>query len=248
MDEKVGIYQFYAESFQCDFTGRLSMGVLGNHILNVANMNASKNGFGITYLNEHNYTWVLSRLIIELDEMPAENTHFTIETWIESVLAYFSTRNFAIKNAEGKPIGYARTVWAMLDMNTRQPLNLLQLRDGIMTQFICEERTCPMQKVSKIRVTTDTPVMKHAIRYSDIDINIHMNSVRYIEHILDIFDMDKFREKRISRFEIAYIAEAHYGDTLIFYIDSDEATDTHQVEVRQQSGGEVTCRAKIHFE
>ena len=69
-ENKIGTYQFVAEPFHVDFNGRLTMGVLGNHLLNCAGFHASDRGFGIATLNEDNYTWVLSRLAIELDEMP----------------------------------------------------------------------------------------------------------------------------------------------------------------------------------
>ena len=69
-NNKIGTYKFVAEPFHVDFTGRLTMGVLGNHLLNCAGFHASDRGFGIATLNEDNYTWVLSRLAVELDEMP----------------------------------------------------------------------------------------------------------------------------------------------------------------------------------
>lgn len=67
-ENKIGTYQFVAEPFHVDFNGRLTMGVLGNHLLNCAGFHASDRGFGIATLNEDNYTWVLSRLAVELDE------------------------------------------------------------------------------------------------------------------------------------------------------------------------------------
>ena len=66
--DKVGSYSFVAEPFHVDFTGRLTMGVLGNHLLNCAGFHAADRGFGIATLNESHYTWVLSRLAIELTE------------------------------------------------------------------------------------------------------------------------------------------------------------------------------------
>ena len=69
-ENRIGTYQFVAEPFHVDFNGRLTMGVLGNHLLNCAGFHANDRGFGIATLNEDNYTWVLSRLAIELDEMP----------------------------------------------------------------------------------------------------------------------------------------------------------------------------------
>ena len=56
-NNKIGTYKFVAEPFHVDFTGRLTMGVLGNHLLNCAGFHASDRGFGIATLNEDNYTW-----------------------------------------------------------------------------------------------------------------------------------------------------------------------------------------------
>ena len=55
------------------------------------------------------------------------------------------------------------------------------------------------------------------VNYNDIDINGHVNSVKYIEHVLDLWDIAWYREHRLKRFEIAYVAEAHQGDKMDFY-------------------------------
>ncbi len=44
-NNKIGTYKFVAEPFHVDFTGRLTMGVLGNHLLNCAGFHASDRGF-----------------------------------------------------------------------------------------------------------------------------------------------------------------------------------------------------------
>ena len=134
---KVGKYQFVAEPFHEDFTGRLTMGVLGNHLLNCAGFHASNRGFGIATLNEDNYTWVLSRIAIELDEMPYQYEDFTIWTW-ENVYRLFTDRNFALLDKDGKKIGYARSVWAMINLNTRKPADLLALHGGSIVDYVCD--------------------------------------------------------------------------------------------------------------
>ena len=40
-EDKIGTFHFVAEPFHVDFTGRLTMGVLGNHLLNCAGFHAS---------------------------------------------------------------------------------------------------------------------------------------------------------------------------------------------------------------
>ncbi|MCD8031999.1 MAG: thioesterase [Bacteroides sp.] len=243
-DEKTGTYSFVAEPFHVDFNGRVTLGVLGNHLLNCAGFHASDRGFGIATMNEENYTWVLSRLAIELDAYPVQYEDFSIRTWVENVYRLFTDRNFAILNQEGRPIGYARSVWAMINLNTRRPTDLLALHDGNITGYICDE-PCPIEKPSRIKVEATEPVADHTARYSDIDINGHVNSIRYIEHILDLFPMELYREKRVRRFEMAYVAESYYGEKLLFFRD-DAGGDEYHVEVRKETG-EVVCRSKILF-
>lgn len=241
---KIGKYQFVAEPFHVDFTGRLTMGVLGNHLLNCAGFHASDRGFGIATLNEDNYTWVLSRLAIELDEMPFQYEDFTIWTWVENVYRLFTDRNFALLDKDGKKIGYARSVWAMINLNTRKPADLLALHGGSIVDYVCDE-PCPIEKPSRIKVTSTEPVATLKAKYSDIDINGHVNSIRYIEHIMDLFPIEMYKEKRIRRFEMAYVAESYYGDELTLYKDElgDGAFD---IEVKK-NGSEVVCRSKVIF-
>lgn len=243
-EEKIGTYRFVAEPFHVDFTGHLMLGVLGNHLLNSAGFHASDRGFGIATLNADNYTWVLSRLAIELEDMPLQYEEFSIRTWVENVYRLFTDRNFALLDKDGKPIGYARSVWAMISLHTRKPADLLALHGGSIEEYVCQA-PCPIEKPSRIKVEAAGPVASVTARYSDIDINGHVNSIRYIEHILDLFPLDLFRDSRIRRFEMAYMAESYYGDRLDFYKD-DLGNGEYAVEVRK-NGGEPVCRARLLF-
>lgn len=243
-ENKIGTYSFVAEPFHVDFTGRLTMGVLGNHLLNCAGFHATERGFGIATLNESNYTWVLSRLAIELEEMPLQYEYFSVQTWIENVYRLFTDRNFAILNKDGKPIGYARSIWAMISMDTRKPADLLSLHNGSIVDYICQKE-CPIEKPGRIKVNQKELAGEVVTKYSDIDINGHVNSIRYIEHILDLFPLEIFREKRIRRFEMAYNAESYYGDTLAFYKEQ-VSENEYDIEVKK-NGQEVVVRSKVIF-
>ena len=245
-DNRIGTYAFVAEPFHVDFTGRLALGVLGNHLLNCAGFHASEHGFGMTTLNEENYTWVLSRLAIEMDEMPRQYEAFSIDTWVEDDYRLFTNRNYAIRDKAGRTLGYARSVWAMINMHTRRPIDLLSVNGGTIREFICDA-PCPIGKPSRIKVHAEGPAASLRAKYSDIDINGHVNSIRYIEHILDLFPLEQYRQKRIRRFEMAYVAESYYDDQLDFYLETEAGGDTCNVEIRK-NGTETVCRSKITFE
>ncbi|MDD6908955.1 acyl-[acyl-carrier-protein] thioesterase [Phocaeicola faecicola] len=243
-ENKIGSYDFVAEPFHVDFTEKLTMGVLGNHLLNCAGIHAAERGFGIAELNENHYTWVLSRLAVEMEEMPRAYEKFSIRTWVENVYRLFTDRNFEIVNAAGKPIGYARSIWAMISMETRKPADLLALHGGGITDYICDKE-CPIEKAGRVKVNEAEPVARYTAKYGDIDLNGHVNSVKYIEHALNLFPLEMFREKKLRRFEVAYVAESYYGDTLCFYREQ-VGEGEYDIEIKKNDT-EVVVRIKMIF-
>ena len=249
--EKVGKYLFMAEPFHCDFSHRLFMGHLGNHLLNAADFHSTDRDFGMTYLNPIHKTWVLSRLAVEMDEMPMQYTKFNVETWVESAMKYFTNRNFCVVGEDGKVYGYGRSVWAMIDTETRQPQDILEIHDGEIVNWIETEKECPIEKSSRVKMS-DKAVLVREIDtyYNDVDVNGHVNSIKYIEHILDMFSIDFYRENKIKRFEIAYVAESYGGDRLSFW---QELTGDNEYCIRitkLSEDGEKTievCRCKVVF-
>lgn len=244
--EKIDSFSFICEPFHSDFTGQLTLSVLGNHLLNCAGQHASRRGFGIARLNNEDHTWVLSRMVIEFDALPKQYEPFEIRTWVESVYRLFTDRNFAICNKDGKPVGYARTVWAMIGMHSRKPVELTTLYDGAIPSYTCPEEPCPIDKPGRIKVTASKPSLTFTARYSDIDINGHVNSMRYIEHVMDLFTLDYMRSHQLKRFEIAYVTESYCGDTIDVFAD-DNGDGTWQAELRNADSGTVLCRCKLQF-
>lgn len=247
---KIGRYKNLAEPFHCDLHKELFIGHLGNHLLNAADFHSNDRGFGMVYLNAINKTWVLSRLVIEMDEMPKIYDEFYVESWVENALRYFTNRNFHIQSADGRTLGWGRSIWAMIDTVTRQPVNILDVKDGEIEQWVESERQNPIDKPSRVKMTDKAElVYEYVARYNDVDINGHVNSVKSIEHVLDIFPVDTYKEKRIKRFDIAYVAESHAGDTLRFYREN--GADENEVMVRISKvtpDGEVECvRTLVRF-
>ncbi|WP_455628801.1 acyl-[acyl-carrier-protein] thioesterase [Parabacteroides chinchillae] len=206
--EKVGVFHFDAESYQMDFRGRVTIPMIGNYLIHAASAHAAGRGFGYDDMTERHTAWVLSRLALEVTEYPKNAQSITVYTWVDEVGRLFTSRCFELADGEGKTFGFARSVWAAIDLESRRP-TLLDV-EGL--SIYISDRICPIEKPGKILpVENKTEGVPYMVKYSDLDINGHLNSIKYMEHLLDLFDINMFREKEVNRFEIAYQAEGKYG-------------------------------------
>ena len=248
---KIGKYEFTAEPFHCDFSGRMFLGHLGNQMLNAADFHSTDRGFGMKYLMTINRSWVLSRLAVEMEEMPTQHERHTVETWVESAMKYFTSRNFRVSDGNGKVYGYGRSIWAMIDTETRQPTDIYSIDNGAINNWIVDDKPCPIEKSGRVKMDGEGELVGTiSVNYNDIDINGHVNSVKYIEHVLDLWDIDWYRDHRLRRFEIAYVAEAHQGDQLCFY--REQVTENEYcvrlVKIENATGNKTeVCRCKLLF-
>lgn len=248
---KIDTYKYIVEPFDDDFTGRLSWGVLGKHVLACAERHAGARGFDRLQRGGHHYLWVLSRMAFDIQQWPRLGEHYAITTWVRRYYRYFTDRCFELLDAEGHIIGRVFTIWAMIDSETRRPQDLETLFGHSLDQYIDLERPFPTPSFSRVKIKTERPEAKREMLYTDIDENNHVNSIRYIELILDTFPKDFFETNEVSHLEIAYNSEALCGDELSFYV-SQTAGDTYNIIVRKNTdiepmGGETVCHSLVRF-
>lgn len=246
---KVGRYDFQVEPFHCDFKNRLFPGHLGNGMLNAADFHSTDRGYGVAELNRSHKTWVLSRFAIEVLEMPEAYQKVAVETWVEAAKKFFTSRNFAVKSQDNsRTYAYGRSIWAMIDTETRQPTDLLSIKDGLIEEYVETEKECPIAAPSRVPVNHEANLVRQIVTYyNDVDINGHVNSVKYIDHVLDLFPLDYYQSHRLQRIDIAYVAESHAGDTLYMYQEQ-VGEGEYAVRMTKKTDKEVeVVRCKVKF-
>lgn len=244
MNSKITTQPLRVEPFSEDFTGKLSWGVLGNLLLRAANIHASQHRFGYDNVLENKHAWVLSRLVVEMEALPVSGEDFDVSTWVTGVFRQFTDRLYAVTGAANRVYGYAHSVWALIDMESRQPVNLEQLPEGGFSDAFVE-KSIPIPGPGRIRVKSQTPCRVLTTYYSDLDINGHVNSIRYIQMMLDLFPKETFEHQRVKRIDVAYCAESYCGETLCFFSE-EKAAGVCAVEIRKDDGT-VVVRGEITF-
>lgn len=206
-------YRYRIEPQQVDFTLRATIPALGEAILNTAGTDAHDKGFGVDALNAGNRSWVLSRMAVEFDSLPAEYADYEIATWISDYGRVLSTRNFTLRElASGREFGRAVTQWAMIDLDSRAAVDL----SGVGRAHDDAVVALPPPAAPPRKIRSVEPVLRreHRVVYSDIDFNRHVNTMRYIGMMLDMLPLEMLTQPAPVRLDLHFLRECRYGETL----------------------------------
>ena len=69
----------------------------------------------------------------------------------------------------------------------------------------------------KITLTATEEVDKRVVRYSDIDLNGHLNNTKYVEFIVDTHEPEFYRHHKIASIEINYDHEIRGSQEVVLY-------------------------------
>ena len=231
---------FYEIKYQeVDDRKKLRLFNLENYLLEAAGTVADELGFGIQALHPIGLTWILTRLSIEMYELPTHCDKIRIETWIESNAHMLSTRDYRLYSGE-RLIGQCKSVWAVLDLEKREIVNVFNepMFDGCVDGEVID-----MPRVRMTTIPEPTGCVPHKIVYSDLDYNRHCNSCRYLQAMTDAYLPDYYGKK--VRLDINYSKEVGLGDELqTFYLVTEDGVQYQQ----KNQNGETSCSAKITIE
>ena len=252
-------YEYKIKYQEVDDRKKLRLYDLENYLLEVAGTVADELDFGIAKLHPMGLTWILTRLSVEMNELPGPCERIRIETWIESNAHMLSTRNFRIytsphpspKERETSPlggdgrevwtlIGQCKSVWAVLDMEKREIVNIF---DDPMFENCVDGEVIDMPRVRMTTIPEPTGVAAHKVLYSDLDYNRHCNSCKYLQTMLDTYLPDYYGRK--VRLDINYSKEAMSGETLQTYFLV--TADGVQYQLKNENG-ETSCSAKLSID
>lgn len=250
--DKIFEAKYFLTAGECNPEQRMPLTLLINRLIEVASLHANQIGVGFDYLVREHQTWVLSRVAVDMLRYPGVNENYTIRTWVSSISRLFSERDFEILDGEGNTIGHARTVWAVIDIRTRGVGDISRI--GWMKELIPDKQS-PVEKPSRPKpIPAPAPEeipegyreVKYRFQYTDIDFNRHVNSSRYIELLLNQWSLDYHDANRLTRFEIAYIHEARYGEEVTLRLLPDEGPHSIRTELVAPDGQPV-FRAYLRF-
>ncbi len=206
---------------QCAPNGYLKYTELCNLLQMTAAAHSEIGGISFTDMQQYHQAWVLSRMRVEVTELPKWRDVVTIKTWINSLENSRSVRALEMY-VNGKKIVGSETFWAVFNTQLRRP-EALVLPYEHFELFPDDKAT--RETFSKINLNYDKEmVFEKTVRLSDLDIVNHANNVKYVEWCLDLADETKILNQEIESFEMNFMKELSLKDQVVIHENNEQNT------------------------
>lgn len=207
------------QSIDVDEFGTLKLSALFKYIQLIAGEAIEVAGIGQQVLLDKGYAWVLTRIAVQINRWPKWQEKITFATYPNDNRKFIYPRHFIIYDKDNNELVRIVSTWALIDVIKRS-ITIYDLSE--FKDFKTEKHDNELALPSKLFVSEDnTYLYSHTVRYTDCDINHHLNNTRYIDLILDTHESSFYKNNEITYFQIQYELEAREKDIIdIFYNDN----------------------------
>ena len=201
------------DSRDVDLRGQCRASALMGHMQEAATQAAETGGFGRDVLMErHHGFWMLTRMWYRLERPLKWGEELTIHTWHRGAKGVVSYRDYDLYVGD-ELVGEGVSAWVLANADSHKLMRLNSVTEMAETHggLLCKEKN-----LSKLKSPEGVKELeKRIMRYSDTDINGHVNNTRYADFACDALRMDKLSgDYYLAEMQIGYLAECRAGEVL----------------------------------
>jgi acyl-ACP thioesterase len=233
---------FPISSRHADFKSQIRLSSLINDYIQAAWQHAEDLGVGYQHLKEQGLGWILSRFTLKLDLLPNWPGEVTIKTWPKGMNRLFYLRDAEMFYA-GQKFAAITSAWLIFDVKSKRPKVLYQ------------DSPYLHELADKHAINSDIPTLKfngtpslstnYKVRYNDIDVNLHLTTVRYLDFVFDTYDIEFLRDHTPQAVTVNFLKEVAFGDELTLH--RYENGSVHGFELINRAKNIVNFRAEITY-
>lgn len=236
---------FQVRSFDIGLNRTMRISSLCSYFQEVAGKHATHLDVGYKFVQQSGMVWLLSRLYMNIHQLPAWNDTFLVETWPLGNERIFYRRDYRLSVGQETRVT-ATSYWILLNLATRRP-TIIPLNEQVINhnagRFSMEMPAAGFPAVGTAKTE------ERRVKFSDLDQNRHVNNARYVEWIFDLLDPELLERRSPSFFAIEYKQEVKAGDiVLMCKAETAAEPQTFAAEGSLAGTGQLCVRAKIVFE
>ncbi|KAG8487456.1 hypothetical protein CXB51_016238 [Gossypium anomalum] len=209
---------FSIRSYEIGADRTASIETLMNHLQETA-INHCKSagllgeGFGATpEMCKKNLIWVVTRMQVVFDRYPTWGDVVQVDTWVSAQGKNGMRRDWLVSDSKtGEVLTRASSVWVMMNKLTRRLSKIPEEVRGEIEPYFMNSDPVVAEDSRKL-VKLDKSMAEHVRkgltpRWSDLDVNQHVNNVKYIGWILESAPLPVLETHELSSMTLEYRRE-----------------------------------------
>lgn len=241
-----GIHEeiFHISAHDTDMKNKCKLTNICNYIQETAICHVLQYGMDPYEWADKGLAWVLSRMKIQMFEYPGWKEIIKIRTWSRGTKGLFVYRDYELLDEKDNIIGKATSAWLIIDINKRRPLRPSSYLAEVNYNFVKDRISICDSLENLPKQENAEEIFSIPIHYSDVDMNHHVNNVKYARWQLDALPTERISKEAIKEFEINFLHETKLNETVSMRLKQ-ISEDTYVTSVN--NGSTINSRAIIKF-
>lgn len=199
----MNIHKHRITETECNMNFELRMAELFCILQDSVETDVSVSMFDHKTMQANGNFFVLMQMIVDMKRMPKAGETISVKTWHAGLDKLYPLRIYEVYDGTGKFIGRVDSVWVILDIVKRRPINPVKAYpevEWVSGEFKVPKRIKPAEDLKKYE--------EFWAKYSDIDSNNHVNNTKYIAWVENALG------KTPQRLSVNYVAETILDDKI----------------------------------
>lgn len=243
MSKSVWKEQFHIHTHESDMNGLARLDALFSCFQEAAGHHARDLGVGREDLERQGVLWVLSRCWMKIDRYPAWGQKIFVHTWPCGVERAFALRDVQFITEEGELLGSGVSAWLIVNQEKHRPMRPKRFMEGVPPTKASAAPDEVMEKQPDAQNLSDLRLF--SVRYSDLDVNRHVNNAAYVRWILDSFNAQWHDRYRIASIRIDYISETVLGENVLVQAQNVDPNGGHVIFGVRPDSNQPVFQAQI---
>ena len=209
------------QSRDCDFTSRWKTSEIFMAMQELAASHSAILGAGYSFMRAKSLAFALTRTELHMDRYPCIGEKVVCHTWAAPVMKWMYPRYFIFETESGERLGYAGTIWVLLDLNERK----MVAPSALGVEIATGDMKAPMRMPSKAAsVGEEAEARVYLPGYSEIDVNGHVNNTRYVSWLCDYLGADVLKNRCAKSIVVNYSHEILPGQPVELRAETKDGT------------------------
>lgn len=210
---------------ETDKNGIMTVDAIVDYLQDIIMLHAEESGMGFKQIEKLGTVWFLSTWQVVINRAPRMYEKITVKTNPYGFKGFFGNRNAWIEDENGEIIVKANSIWVYLELKNLVPKRVD--KEAVETYYPLEpmlEMDYAPRKIAMPKYFTPLPPVP--VKYSNLDVNNHVNNCQYIKVAMDVTDITKTPRELL----VEYKKSALPGD--VFYPNVCEIDNSLYVDLR----------------